>query len=281
VSGGYRYGYNTQEKTDEIAGSGNHTTALYWEYDSRIGRRWNLDPVYNSDISRYSVNGNNPNYFRDPNGDFKTWFGAAVYKGFNGGEIKKAKIGDHKGEWYVKDKIESHQIISSKRTAIDEQTFDPIKISMNVSWGWTRTDGKKKVSNYKKFENANSALGFALSQKQYLIDAQVAKSNNVKISKLNKIHYQEFFGEVGSKFIRAGKFLSFAPVVTGVILTAKDIDENGLQNHHFADFAIETTLTTVGYFCPVAGVIAGGAYYLGDLGFQYFYNKSITEYYFD
>ena len=26
---GYRFGFNGQEKTDEIAGAGNHTTALY------------------------------------------------------------------------------------------------------------------------------------------------------------------------------------------------------------------------------------------------------------
>ena len=41
----YRFGFNGQEKTDEISGNGNHTTAEYWEYDTRLGRRWNLDPV--------------------------------------------------------------------------------------------------------------------------------------------------------------------------------------------------------------------------------------------
>ena len=39
----YRYGFNGQEKSDEI-GEG-LTTAMYWEYDSRIGRRWNVDPI--------------------------------------------------------------------------------------------------------------------------------------------------------------------------------------------------------------------------------------------
>ncbi len=41
----YRFGFNTQEKTDEIAGPGNHNTATFWEYDGRLGRRWNIDPV--------------------------------------------------------------------------------------------------------------------------------------------------------------------------------------------------------------------------------------------
>jgi len=43
-SDGYRFGFNTQERTDEIAGLGNHNTALFWEYDTKLGRRWNLYP---------------------------------------------------------------------------------------------------------------------------------------------------------------------------------------------------------------------------------------------
>jgi len=39
----YRYGFNTQEKVFEI--SKDHYTARYWEYDSRLGRRWNVDIV--------------------------------------------------------------------------------------------------------------------------------------------------------------------------------------------------------------------------------------------
>jgi hypothetical protein len=40
----YRFGFNGQEKVNEIAGVGNHNTAEFWEYDTRLGRRWNLDP---------------------------------------------------------------------------------------------------------------------------------------------------------------------------------------------------------------------------------------------
>jgi len=41
----YRYGYNQQEKSLEIDANGNHNTAEFWEYDTRSGRRWNLNPV--------------------------------------------------------------------------------------------------------------------------------------------------------------------------------------------------------------------------------------------
>ena len=68
-SEGYRFGYNTQEKTDEIAGPGNHNTATFWEYDGRLGRRWNIDPVTKPWESLYACLSNNPMGFIDPNGD--------------------------------------------------------------------------------------------------------------------------------------------------------------------------------------------------------------------
>lgn len=67
-TGGYRYGFNGQEKTDEIAGVGNHTTAEFWEYDPRIGRRWNVDPKLKDNESPYAVLGNNPIWNIDPSG---------------------------------------------------------------------------------------------------------------------------------------------------------------------------------------------------------------------
>jgi len=66
----YRYGNGGQEKVDEISGSGNHYTATYWEYDPRIGRRWNIDPKPVAWESGYAAFRNNPILYVDPNGDF-------------------------------------------------------------------------------------------------------------------------------------------------------------------------------------------------------------------
>jgi len=63
----YRYGFNGQEKSDEI-GDG-FTTAKFWEYDSRIGKRWNVDPVEKADESPYLTFGGNPIKNNDVNGD--------------------------------------------------------------------------------------------------------------------------------------------------------------------------------------------------------------------
>jgi hypothetical protein len=62
---GYRYGFNRQERSDDMMGEGNHNTAEFWEYDNRTGRRWNLDPNPQTGISEYSGLNNNPIYYND------------------------------------------------------------------------------------------------------------------------------------------------------------------------------------------------------------------------
>jgi len=65
----YRYAFNGQEKDDEISGEGNMMTAKNWEYDTRLGRRWNLDPLSKAWQSQYSTLSNSPIWRIDPNGD--------------------------------------------------------------------------------------------------------------------------------------------------------------------------------------------------------------------
>jgi hypothetical protein len=65
----YRFGFQGQEGDDEVAGSGNSYTAEYWQYDSRLGRRWNLDPIPQIHISDYAAFANSPVVMVDINGD--------------------------------------------------------------------------------------------------------------------------------------------------------------------------------------------------------------------
>ena len=65
----YPSGFNGQERDDELAGVGNFNTALYWEYDTRLGRRWNVDPVKKIWQSSYTCFSNSPIWKEDPNGD--------------------------------------------------------------------------------------------------------------------------------------------------------------------------------------------------------------------
>jgi YD repeat-containing protein len=63
----YRYGFNGQEKSDEV--SPNSTTAEYWQYDARLGRRWNVDPKGKEAESAYLCFSGNPLFYSDIKGD--------------------------------------------------------------------------------------------------------------------------------------------------------------------------------------------------------------------
>jgi RHS repeat-associated protein len=63
-----RYGFNGQESDDEVYGvSGTSYTAEFWQYDSRLGRRWNVDPVGQFN-SPYLALADNPIVAIDPSG---------------------------------------------------------------------------------------------------------------------------------------------------------------------------------------------------------------------
>ena len=66
--GGYRYFFNGQEGDNEVFGDGVSLTAEFWQYDSRLGRRWNLDWIYKPFASNYAAFANNPVWFADPSG---------------------------------------------------------------------------------------------------------------------------------------------------------------------------------------------------------------------
>jgi hypothetical protein len=63
----YRYGAaNGQEKSTEI--HENSYTAEFWQYDARLVRRWNVDPVKKAYESPFAAFGNNPIWLSDVNG---------------------------------------------------------------------------------------------------------------------------------------------------------------------------------------------------------------------
>jgi RHS repeat-associated protein len=138
----YRYGFNGQEKTPEV--SNNSFTAEYWQYDARIGRRWNVDPVTIPWESVYLVNSNNPVSFLDPNGDFRNWFSAFVFKvTHGGGRISKAKSGNHTGEWRVFQEMKDEELE-------DERRENPLSVIVGskVFYNWKIEPVAKVESNF-------------------------------------------------------------------------------------------------------------------------------------
>jgi hypothetical protein len=66
----YRYGFGSQEKSYKIDAGGNSVSAEFWQFDTRIGRRWNVDPLANEAPGWTPYRGfyNNPIRYADPNG---------------------------------------------------------------------------------------------------------------------------------------------------------------------------------------------------------------------
>lgn len=71
----YRYGFQGQEKDDEVKGEGNSYTTHFREFDPRLARWLSLDPRSSKypGFSPYNAFINNPNIFIDSRGDTIKW----------------------------------------------------------------------------------------------------------------------------------------------------------------------------------------------------------------
>ncbi len=113
-AGDYRFGFNGQEKDDEISGVGNSYTAEFWQYDPRLGRRWNLDPEPQIFISDYVCFANNPVFRIDPLGNKVTDFGVK-----KDGSVKQIGPTDNKP-----DKLFALNEDGTKKSNVDPVTIN-------------------------------------------------------------------------------------------------------------------------------------------------------------
>jgi hypothetical protein len=92
-SNDYRYGAaNGQEKDDEISGAGNSYSAEFWQYDSRLGRRWNIDPITKPNEAPYAAFANNPIWFVDKLGNDTSYFCSDFKKDAKGNPIAHSVV---------------------------------------------------------------------------------------------------------------------------------------------------------------------------------------------
>jgi hypothetical protein len=135
----YRFGgSNGQEKDDEVfAGA---YSAEYWEYDSRLGRRWNVDPVVKPHESSYATFSDNPIYFTDPNGD------NPPEKGFF---EKIGNMFNRAGNWLKGNAAKNRVNDYMKANNIDPK-------SVNINYG---KDGMATITSNKRIESSVGADG--------------------------------------------------------------------------------------------------------------------------
>ena len=104
---GYRFGFNGQEKDDEIYGStGTSYTAEFWQYDARTAQRWNIDPVIKPWESPYATFARNPICLIDPNGANATKYedeAGNLITETNDGNDATVTIGDQHLDAFKKD----------------------------------------------------------------------------------------------------------------------------------------------------------------------------------
>ncbi|HNS12472.1 MAG TPA: hypothetical protein PKM97_07620 [Bacteroidia bacterium] len=154
-SSDYRYGFNGQEQVDEIAGEGNHNSALFWEYDTRLFRRWNLDPIKKPWQSDYACLSNSPIWKIDPDGDddyfnsdgkliSQTKTGTTIYVQTAGGNVSFSQL--------PMNNLHNRQTLAN----ITKHYADKIGLKGTIG-----------VSNYPKDRN-NKALAFTQEDKIYI-----------------------------------------------------------------------------------------------------------------
>jgi hypothetical protein len=184
-----------QLRDDEVYGKGNSYSAEFWQYDSRLGRRWNVDPVVKHHESGYATFGDNPIMMVDPNGDNAS---TEVKKNKDGtfkvedgknyilveySDIRKAKknnrkglatnIGDFKGDVVP---LPSSQVISAIEEAV-KQSNSPSEDDDEGGfheeggiWG-TVANGNEVVVPAKSGPNAKTKL-------KAFVDVSIARNPN-------------------------------------------------------------------------------------------------------
>ena len=174
-SNGYRYGFNGMEKDDEI--NSNHYTAEYWEYDPRISRRWNIDPVVKLWESGYATFKNNPILYADPNGLDPT---------------KRAK------KYAEKNGIEDFEIDNRKNGAVNITWSDGIsnrakKFELNIFERASRNRGNIAINvgifKYNSIaKNSQGSTKKAYEEASYLLN-YFRSDSKIPYKEMNGFHY--------------------------------------------------------------------------------------------
>jgi hypothetical protein len=139
ASAKYPFSINGQLKETDL--NDNITTAMYWEYDSRIGRRWNVDPIFNISESPYACFANNPIVNTDIFGD-------------DPGK-KKKKPAENKDDALT---VKAYEIVKKHYDSKDKGKDIRNELSNEITDFLKSTTDKK--GNNKYFRNAGEAANF-------------------------------------------------------------------------------------------------------------------------
>jgi hypothetical protein len=239
----YLFGFNTQEKVDEISGEGNHNTAEFWEYDTRLGRRWNLDPKPNPSISNYACFELNPILNFDCKGDTPSVAESAAmidfaYKQKDGysGSISGSVIGGWKAQEAISNKYNGFKSVFFSRELKDGKFEYAYAFAGTDDWEDVITDCKmyiqpvaqmKMALNYaQKISNehtgseltfvGHSLGGWLATGSAYKTSRPAITFNAPGISAKNRIMYNLNKKATVTSYIADGEILSYALSPSGI-----------------------------------------------------------------
>jgi hypothetical protein len=299
----YRYSINGQEKESEL--NENITTAKFWEYDSRILRRWNQDPEGTEYESPYLCFNGSPIQMADPDGNKPT---DIIYRNTAGKEIARQKTTDNfdqiitvlKGTVTVDGQSVSmsadykqsnnfttvyHNRHPQQNTSTPPTTKkSPSQAPVNTKQQPQSTTTQK--STVDKANDVVSATGIGISALSPTFEdgaARVVRSGgnpslslkkNIFVSPHTPNNRAIVLGKMNGKAVKVinSVLKPAAPVLTVVSagITAYNILKDGKVTTGEAFTAVNTTLQIV---FPVYGFI----YAAVDLGFGFFTNKSLSD----
>ena len=196
----YRFQFNGQEKDDEVAGAGNSYTAEFWQFNPRLGRRFNLDPIVKYWESGYATYANNPLILVDPKG-LDVINGDAIRRDKSANNINNLeskiksledKFGTSKKEFKLnggtgwkeswKGYKKDIQYLKSEKRWFKEYSTRAVKTQEIID--------KWKISSPKIFEDVNNATNELGQKVNFVLGVKDAESNvwgrnNVDILKVN------------------------------------------------------------------------------------------------
>ncbi|WP_188315972.1 RHS repeat domain-containing protein [Chitinophaga agrisoli] len=181
---GYRYGFNGQEKSDEVEGGGSGYTAEFWEYDGRIGRRWNIDPRPTVGISDYSAFGNNPLLFSDPLGDTTIFFDKSdnigVFLDIVSDQGPRRNIRISEADYSIYENVFHNKYTERNLTKLDYERTDKDQLLADVY-----VNGLIEYALGQEKKTGRDIIAFGTGTYQLDFDGHVSSSENMVGEKIN------------------------------------------------------------------------------------------------
>ena len=152
----FRFGYGGHVKDDEIKGNGSHLSFGEYGYDSRIVRRWNVDPLKHEvpECSPFSAFANNPIIYVDASGLYPIYIITRSYAPFKifgvpGDEFYGDNRGHslEKGASYRTSVLIYYETERKQTLPIGGRSFSENVRGTKKAISQTKTDNRKPVGN--------------------------------------------------------------------------------------------------------------------------------------